>query len=126
MPQHPNYNYDAPMKDVDTLLGLTSKMVRFGLMHEDGANEIETAMKKLYITDDMVKEFAEENYYDLDDMDSIRDEMMWDIDIYECVPEDLDDQREFVHILNVAIGTMLSSNRYGCVYDAIVNEKMNG
>ena len=124
MPQHPQYD-DNAHNDFETLCNLISTMVTFGLMHEDGAIEIESSMKKLYITDKMVKEYAEENYYDLDDLDTIRDEIMSETYLEEFIPDDADGQQQFVQIFRTAISTMMHSDFYGCVYDAIKAEKEN-
>ena len=121
MPQRPQYD-DDPMVDFETLNDLIRTMMTFGMMHEDGANEIDTAMKKLFITDEMETEYAEEYSINTDDMDSIKDDMLYDISLDEVVPSDVDGQHEFVRIFNVAINTMLHSNMYGTVYDAIKNE----
>ena len=122
MPQHPQYS-DDPMADFEALTDLIRSMLTFGTMHEDGANEIDTAMKKLFITDEMATEYAEEYSIDTDDMDSVKDDMLYDISLDEVVPSDVDGQHEFVRIFNVAINTMLHSNMYGTVYDAIKNER---
>ena len=122
MPQRPEYD-DDPMVDFETLNDLIRTMMTFGMMHEDGANEIDTAMKKLFITDEMATEYAEEYSIDTDDLDSVKDDMLYDISLDEVVPSDVDGQREFVRIFNVAINTMVHSNMYGTVYDAIKNER---